>query len=99
MTTVAVELRRIVAFEIISDYTINIAFEDGEERTIDFAPILYGPIFGQLRDRTLFDKVALDTDFGALVWPNGADIEPAVLYDWPNHLERISEQHRKQHRK
>ena len=48
-----------------------------------------GPIFGPLRDHGLFSQVKLDRDFGALEWPNGADIDPTVLYDWPQHVEAI----------
>lgn len=45
--------------------------------------------FGPLRDHGLFGQVKLDRDFGALEWPNGADIDPTVLYDWPEHVEAI----------
>jgi len=24
-----------------------------------------------------------------LVWPTGADIDPAVLHDWPSHVDAI----------
>lgn len=94
MTTVSVQLQRVSGFELEGEYKIRVTFQDGLERLIDFGPILYGPIFGALRDRSLFDAVILDPDFGTLVWPNGADIEPAVLYDWPNHVERIIERHK-----
>lgn len=94
MTTVTVNMHRVTAFEPAGDYTIRVTFEDGVERSINFEPILHGPIFGPLRDKNLFDAVRLDPNFGALVWPNGADIEPSVLYNWPEHADRIAERHR-----
>lgn len=76
---------RVIYFEIVSDYTIHLAFDDQTEQTIDFEPILTGAIFGQLKDKTLFDQVTLEETFGTLEWPNGADISPTVLHDWPEH--------------
>jgi hypothetical protein len=36
-----------------------------------------------LRDLSTFNAVALDEEVGTLVWPNGADFDPATLHDWP----------------
>lgn len=94
MTTVAIQMHRVTAFDIVDEYTIRVTFQDGFERLVNLEPILFGPIFGQLRDRELFRAVTLDSNFGALVWPNGADIDPAVLYNWPEHVERIAERHK-----
>ena len=83
------EIHRVTSFAIVADYVIRVTFDDNTERTIDFEPILVGPIFGPLRNHGLFSQVGLDRDFGALEWPNGADIDPSVLYDWPQHVESI----------
>ncbi len=84
-------LHRVTSFIYVKDYVLKVTFDDGLERTIDLEPILIGPIFGPLRDRGLFRQVALDRSFGALEWPNGADIDPTVLYDWPDHVDAIVE--------
>ena len=88
------ELHRVASSAIVADYVIKVTFDDNTERTIDFEPILTGPIFGPLRDHGLFSQVRLDRDFGALEWPNGADIDPTVLYEWPQHVEAIVAQRR-----
>ncbi len=88
------ELYDVVNFEIIDNYTVRVRFDDESEQTIDFEPILLGPLFGQLRDLDLFQQVELDPALGTLVWPNGADIAPDVLYDWPNQVAAIVERRR-----
>lgn len=40
-----------------------------------------GPIFDRVRtDRAFFEAVVVDRELGTIVWPNGADIDPDVLY-------------------
>lgn len=74
---------RVVSFSIIGPYSLEITFNDGVVRRIDFLPVLEGELFGPLKDRSLFEGVALDSEFYTLVWPNGADFDPADLHDWP----------------
>jgi hypothetical protein len=76
---------RVSEFRIAAPYTLRIAFDDGTEQVIDFKPILRGELYGPLRDPCLFNQVALDTEAGTLVWPNGADFDPATLHDWPRY--------------
>jgi hypothetical protein len=70
-------------FEIIGPYQLRIEFGDGAVRTIDFRPVLEGELYGPLRDLDRFNSVALDGEVHTLVWPNGADFDPATLHDWP----------------
>lgn len=74
---------RVTAFSITGPYTLRIEFDDGTSRTIDFEPTLRGELFGPLRDQSLFDLVRIDREVHTLVWPNGADFDPATLHDWP----------------
>ena len=60
--------------------------------TIDFSPVLAGELFGPLHDHSLFRQVRLDAEAHALVWPNGADFDPATLYDWPRYAEAFTAQ-------
>lgn len=41
--------------------------------------------YGPLRDLELFNQARIDTDAHTLVWPNGADFDPATLHDWPEY--------------
>jgi hypothetical protein len=83
-------------FEIVGDYTLRLVFDDSTERIINFEPILLGPLFGPLRDLEIFNQVRLEADLGTLVWPTGADIDPTVLHDWPEHVEAIIARRMKQ---
>ena len=78
-------VHKITAFEIVGPYRIRIEFGDGLVRTIDFKPVLEGELYGPLRDLNQFNSVALDDEIHTLVWPNGADFDPATLHDWPDH--------------
>jgi hypothetical protein len=80
---------RVVAFERLAPYTLRVKFDDGTERRIDFWPILAGELYGPLRDPTVFSQVQLDPEVQTLVWPNGADFDPATLHDWPQHLDAL----------
>ena len=31
----------------------------------------------------MFNQVALNAEGDTLLWPNGADFDPATLHDWP----------------
>jgi hypothetical protein len=80
---------RVLAVEKVAPYTLRVRFDDETERLIDFRPILVGELYGPLRDLTVFDQVQLDPEVQTVVWPNGADFDPATLHDWPQHLDAL----------
>ena len=75
---------RVSSFEILSNFTIRVCFDDATEQIIDLAPVLAGEIYGPLRNERVFRQVRIDPEVGTLVWPNGADFDPATLHDWPS---------------
>jgi len=50
-------------------------------RVVDFENV--GPHCMRVREISMFNRVALDSEVGTLVWPNGGDFDPATLPDWP----------------
>jgi hypothetical protein len=74
---------RVHSFVILSPYTLRLQFDDETEQTINFRPVLAGELYGPLRDLSLFNQVRVDPEVHTLVWPNGADFDPATLHDWP----------------
>jgi hypothetical protein len=81
---------RVRAVEIVGPFTLRIEFDDRTEQTIDFQPILAGELYGPLKDITLFNQVRIDPEAHTLIWPNGADFDPATLHDWPDHVEYLA---------
>lgn len=82
---------RVERFEIVGPYKLVVSFSDGTSQRIDFSPVLFGQLYGPLRDLQLFDRVSIDPDVHTLVWPNGADFNPAMLHDWNANLEEITQ--------
>jgi hypothetical protein len=58
-----------------------VEFTDGTIKEIDLDPYLRGPVFEDLRkDRAFFLDCQIDDRMKTIVWRNGADIDPDVLY-------------------
>ncbi len=81
---------RVRSFKIEAPYTLRVGFDDATEQVIDFRPSLGGELFGALRDLAVFNQVRIDPEVHTLVWPNGADFDPATLHDWPTHAAAIA---------
>jgi Protein of unknown function (DUF2442) len=82
---------RIVSFETVGAYRLRIAFDDGTEQTVNFLPVLAGELYARLRDLALFNAVKIDPEVHTLVWPNGADFDPATLHDWPEYVDALAD--------
>ena len=64
----------------LDPYVVRVVFADGEVRDVDIEPLLDGPVFEALRDPSMFERVDIDEYGETIVWPNGADLDPDVLY-------------------
>lgn len=78
-------IHRVTEVELLGDYRLRVSFDDHSSREIDLGPVLEGEIYGPLRDSKLFAAVEVDPEVHTLVWPSGADFDPAILHDWPEH--------------
>jgi hypothetical protein len=82
-----------MSFEKVAQFTLRLQFENGVTRTVDFRPVLAGELYGPLADEEFFGRVRLDEEARTLVWPNGADFDPAMLYNWTEYgpaLEKLA---------
>jgi len=87
-------ITKVTGFEVVGDYVLRVRFDDQTVQVINFLPALGGEFFSPLKDKRLFAEVRLDPESHTLVWPNGADFDPATLHDWPKFAAELETQAR-----
>lgn len=71
----------VVEVKPLGEYRLYLRFEDDASGSVDMAALVdFQGVFAPLRDQAFFDQVRVEPDLGTIVWPNGADIDPVVLY-------------------
>ena len=74
-------LKDIVEVRATGGYHLHLRFDDGVEGEIDLSEIIrFEGIFAVLKDHSQFEKVHVNSELGTICWPNGADLDPDVLY-------------------
>lgn len=74
------ELHEIVEAKWIKGYFVQITFSNLKRATVDLKRFLGRGIFKDLTNIEKFKRFKVDAELGTIVWPNGADIAPEVLY-------------------
>lgn len=74
---------RIVAVEPNPPFAVDLTFADGSRGSADLSRWIKDAsgVFAALRDPIIFGQVTVDEEAGTIVWPNGADLDPDVLYE------------------
>ncbi len=72
-------MNRVIRVSAGPGYILEVTFADGASGKIDLSARLFGPVFEPLRDPDLFSQARVD-EYGAVCWPNGADLAPDALY-------------------
>ncbi len=72
-------MTKVTRVEPLPHYSLRVEFSDGVRGEVDLSERLFGPVFEPLKDEELFSQVAID-EFGAICWPNGADLAPDALH-------------------
>jgi hypothetical protein len=73
---------RIQAISVLPGYRLAITFRDGSSGIADFSAVTTGTklgIYAPLTNLDFFNQVQIK--LGVLTWPNGADLDPAWLYE------------------
>jgi hypothetical protein len=63
----------------LSDYRLELTFENKEKKIFDVKPYLDTGLFKTLKDEKYFKMVKVSYD--TIEWPNGVDLDPEVLYE------------------
>ncbi len=74
-------LQDVIEARPLEGYRVILRFEDGIEGAVDLGQhIRFEGVFEPLRDRDYLLRLRVDRDAGTITWPNGADLDPDVLY-------------------
>lgn len=71
-------LPRVIRAKPRANYQIEVVFDNHEIKLFDARPYLELGIFEELKDRSYFDSVAVES--GTISWKNGQDFSPDTLY-------------------
>ena len=75
-------MHKVISVTPQEDYKILVAFENGEQRIYNAAPLLCKPVFMPLKDVNIFKKAYIE--YGAVIWKdkngNEIDICPDKMY-------------------
>jgi hypothetical protein len=64
----------------LDGHRLRIAFNNGEEGTVDLVDALWGPMFERLRDTAAFQRLEVSPVLHTVRWENDADLAPEYLY-------------------
>jgi len=77
--------RRIRAAHAAGARRIEVVFDDGSVRVVDVAPLLRGPIFGDIAaDDEAFGRMFVDPQLHTVCWPGEIDLAPEVFEKLPD---------------
>jgi hypothetical protein len=82
MLSAQTKLPRVTGVRHVRDYRLEITFSDDARAELDFREHILGRggVFVPLQDVSFFCRVEVDREANTLVWPNGVDFCPDVLY-------------------
>ena len=67
---------------VLAGHCLELTFSDGKRGVVDLTNRVMGKggLYQALEDEQFFRKVSVNADLGTVVWPNGLDICPDLLY-------------------
>ena len=74
-------LRDVLEARPCGGHRLWLRFEGGAEGEVDLAPVLtFTGVLAPLEDAGYFASVRVNPELGTVCWPNGADLDPVVLW-------------------
>lgn len=74
----------VVDVKTLDGHKVELTFKDGLKAVVDLDRVIrsFDGVFAPLNDPEYFRLVRVDPEIGTIVWPNGADVCPDVLYSY-----------------
>ena len=74
---------RIRSVRVTGPMHVALEFTDGSVGSVDLSTWIGGRtgVFAPLQDAAFFAHVSVDLEAGTIVWPNGVDLDPDMLYE------------------
>jgi hypothetical protein len=73
-------MEKVKTVKPLPNHRLEVEFTDGVHGIYSMEDRLFGAVFEPLKDWKLFEQVGVD-EFGAIYWPNGADLAPDAVYE------------------
>lgn len=71
----------IVSARYLSDYRIEVSFENGKSGVVDFTKFISkGGVFSRLSDLDVFKRFHVNEELGVITWDDEIDVAPEILY-------------------
>ena len=70
----------------ITDYQLQLKFNNNETRTVDLKDELFGEVFEPLKDKQFFKDFFISHN--TIEWKNGADFAPEFLFKISKKIEK-----------
>jgi hypothetical protein len=70
----------IVEARPLAGHRLFLRFGNGRSGEVDLSSLKFIGVFEPLRDPEFFAQVTVNPAWGTVMWPNGADMDPDVLY-------------------
>lgn len=73
---------RVRSLTVMPGYRLAVTFQDGTSGIVDLSGVLTARecgVYEALKDQSVFEQAYLE--IGVVMWPNGADIDPAWMYE------------------
>ncbi|MCZ7650347.1 MAG: DUF2442 domain-containing protein [Thermoanaerobaculia bacterium] len=71
----------VVSVRPLAGHELFLEFDDGTSGVVDLGRRFpFTGVFAPFADLAWFRQVRVDEESGTLVWPNGVDLDPVVLY-------------------
>lgn len=90
----------IVSARYLSDYRIEVSFENGKSGVVDFTKFISkGGVFSRLSDLDVFKRFHVNEELGVITWDDEIDVAPEILYSeatgeplphWMHHEEAVA---------